>query len=141
MVRCHRRHIWSEHELQICPSCGESNVHMPFATTHLKTVLSFFVRPVSVARIPHVTLTTESLEQIVSLKLILLVGHHAGHLERQPGLGHLVLEQALTHGVERRGHHVARAHRPEIVHHEHWTFRALDRLQYTAVPTLYNISV
>jgi len=33
-----------------------------------------------------------------------------------------MLEQPLTHGIERRRHHVARAHRPEIVHHEHRTF-------------------
>jgi len=76
----------------------------------------------SIQRCTYVTLATESFEQIVRLELILLVGHHSGHLERQPGLGHLVLEQPLTHGIERRRHHVARAHRPEIVHHEHWTF-------------------
>lgn len=74
----------------------------------------------------YVTLTAESFEQIVRLELIFLVGHHSGHLERQPGLGHLVLEQPLAHGIERRRHHVARAHRPEIVHHEHWTFCACD---------------
>lgn len=121
VVRCHWRHIRSEHELKICSCRGESDVHVSFTTTHLKTVLSFFMRPVSVACIPDVTLATESFEQIVRLELVFLVGHHAGHLERQPGLGHLVLEQPLAHGIERRRHHVARAHRPEIVHHEHWT--------------------
>lgn len=67
----------------------------------------------------HVALAAEPFEQVVGLELVLLVGHHAGHFERQPGLGHLVLEQALAHGVERRLHHVAGGHRPEIVHREH----------------------
>lgn len=33
-------------------------------------------------RCTYVTLATESFEQIVRLELILLVGHHSGHLER-----------------------------------------------------------
>lgn len=67
----------------------------------------------------HVALAAQPLEQVVRLELVLLVGHYARHFERQPGFGHLVLEQALAHGVERRRHHVARGHRPEVVHHQH----------------------
>lgn len=67
----------------------------------------------------HVALAAQPLEQVVRLELVLLVGHYARHFERQPGLGHLVLEQALAHRVERRRHHVARSHRPEVVHHQH----------------------
>lgn len=67
----------------------------------------------------HVALAAQPLEQVVRLELVLLVGHYARHFERQPGFGHLVLEQALAHRVERRRHHVARTHRPEVVHHQH----------------------
>lgn len=76
----------------------------------------------------HVTLAAQPFEQVVRLELVLLVGHDPGHFERQPGLGHLVFEQSLAHRrVERRRHHVARAHRPKFIHHEHSSAKTVRR--------------
>lgn len=91
----------------------------------------------------HVALAAQPFEEIVRLELVLLVGHDARHFEREPGLGHLVFEQPLAHGVERRRHHVARGHGPEIVHHQHdggetvWRVVLLARDNVTRIRVLF----